>query len=328
MAYLATAVRRGCLKLTIHLPISFAILSMSEPPISFVNHAGHRLAVISHYNAEATLPPVVWFHGLTASVSFWEAAMYPEIRQARSWYSISLPLHYPSTFDGDISADDLSETLFAELVHTAIEACVPSGPIHLAGYSLGAFACLNYASKHPGRVLSVVSVGGFLTGRAKGLEGVLQFFSKGTLVRKALFYTSWRIMQSHFLFLKLATLFYARRWNQLLSYPPLDPTLHYIFPHVRRHSISGQRALFRYLLDMDLMDEVGAIRVPVLVIAGTRDPIIPFPHQRDYAQRLPHATFLPLEGAGHVSFAESPAAFKDAVLNWLERYDDEGVTNS
>ncbi|PPK88308.1 pimeloyl-ACP methyl ester carboxylesterase [Neolewinella xylanilytica] len=300
---------------------------MSEPLLSFVSHGGHSLAILSHSNAEATRPPVVWIHGLTASLRFWEAAMYEEIRASRSWYSISLPLHYPSTYAGDISVDALSETLFAELVREAVDSVLPAGKFHLAGYSLGAFACLNYAAKHPGRVLSVISIGGFMTGRAKGLEGVLQFFSTGNLFRKALFHLAWWVMQQHIVFLKLATVFYARRWRQLFAYPELDPTLEHIFPDVSRHSIHGQRVLFRYLLNMDLMDEVAGITIPVLAIAGTRDPIIPFAHQRAYAERLPNGELLALDGVGHVSFAEAPDAFRGALLGWLARH-DEGVTES
>ncbi|WP_116109132.1 alpha/beta fold hydrolase [Lewinella sp. IMCC34191] len=294
---------------------------MSEPLLSFVEHAGHRLAILSHVNPAATLPPVVWIHGLTASVRFWEAAMYPEIRESRSWFSISLPLHHPSSYAGNITTDHLSEQVFAELVHRAVESVIPGQSFHMAGYSLGGFACLNYAAKHPGRVMSVISIGGFMTGRAKGLEGVLQFFSKGSLVRKVLFHAGWWVMQQHILFLKLATIFYARRRRRLLSYPQLDPTLHHIFPDVSRHSIRGQRMLFRYLLDMDLMDEIEEIRIPVLAIAGTRDPIIPFTHQRAYAERLHNGELLALPGVGHVAFAEAATDFKQAVLSWLARYD-------
>ena len=302
-------------------PNSFANRPMSEPSPSFIHYAGHRLAILSHYNPQATLLPVVWIHGLTASFRFWEAAMYPEIRAARSWYSISLPLHHPSTYAGNVSQTDLGETVFAELVHRAVESVIPAGPFHMAGYSLGAFACLNYAAKHPGRVLSVISIGGFMTGRAKGLEGVLQFFSDGNLLRKSLFYAGWWIMQRHVFFLKMATVFYARRWRRLLSYPALDPTLRDIFPDVSRHSIHGQRVFFRYLLDMDLMDEVDKIDIPVLAIAGTRDPIIPFEHQYACAKRLACGQLLALDGVGHVAFAEADASFKSAVLSWLAQYD-------
>ncbi|NJB86381.1 pimeloyl-ACP methyl ester carboxylesterase [Lewinella marina] len=294
---------------------------MTDPQLSYIEYRGHRLATLSHPNPAASRLPVVWIHGLTASLRFWEAAMYPEITRERSWYSVSLPLHHPSGFDGEFTPDSLDEKIFAELIRRSIDNVLPEGRFHLVGYSLGGFACLNYAAKFPGRVASVVSIGGFMTGRARGLEGVLQFFARGRGLRRAIFHLSWWVMQRHVFFLKVATLFYARRWRHLLRYPPLDPTLAAIFPDVRRHNIRDQRALFRYLLDMDLMDEIEDIQTPTLVIAGDRDPIIPYEHQCAYAGRLPNCEFLSLEGVGHVSFAEAPETFRHAVLNWLVQYD-------
>ncbi|MCP9236504.1 alpha/beta fold hydrolase [Lewinella sp. JB7] len=294
---------------------------MSAPSLSFTTHARHRIASLAYRNPGADRLPVVWIHGLTASLHFWEPAMYAEIRRQREWFSISLPLHHPSTYAGEFTADSLNEEIFAELVARPIDSLIPHGKFHLVGYSLGGFACLNYAAKYPERVASIISIGGFMTGRARGLEGVLQFFARGHVLRKAVFHGSWWLMQRHVVFLKLATLFYARRWRQLLRYPYLDPTLRMIFPDVRHHPVAGQRALFRYLLEMNLMDEIDDIHLPVLVIAGDRDPIIPYDHQRAYAERLGNGTFLSLPGVGHVAFAEAPDAFREAVLSWLARYD-------
>lgn len=41
------------------------------------------------------------------------------------------------------------------------------------------------------------------------------------------------------------------------------------------------------------------IHVPTLVIHGTEDPIIPYPHGQHLANRIPGAVLLTLEGAGH-----------------------------
>lgn len=294
---------------------------MSLPLLSFTTVGRHRIASIAYPNPGADLLPVVWVHGLTASLHFWEPAMYAAVRRQRQWYSISLPLHHPSTFDGEASADNIDESLLAELLGKPIDELLPTGRFHLVGYSLGAFACLNYAAKHPARVASVISIGGFMSGRARGLEGVLQFFAGGHFLRKAIFHTGWWVMQRHVYFLKLATLFYARRWRKLLQFPPLDRTLRAIFPDVQQHSISGQQALFHYLLDMDLMDEIDQIDTPVLVIAGEKDPIIPYDHQRACAERLVNGEFLSLPGVGHVAFGEAPEVFEPAVLSWLARYD-------
>ena len=296
-------------------------VSMRSALRSFISHRGHRIACLSYPNPEATKLPVLWVHGLTASYHFWEAAMYPEVWRERAWYSVSLPFHYPSTYKGAYTAESLDERLFAELLAEPIRALIPEGKFHLVGYSLGAFSCLNYAAKYPARVASVVSIGGFMTGRAQGLEGMLQFFAQGQLLRRMVFHTSWWVMQRHVVFLKLATIFYARRRRQLLRYPLLDPTLRKIFPDVSRHNIQAQRALFRYLLEMNLMDEIDRIHIPVCAIAGTRDPIIPFAHQQEYTGRLRHATFVALEGVGHVAFAEAPEVFRSTVINWLAAHD-------
>nr|WP_154640178.1 alpha/beta hydrolase [Lewinella sp. W8] len=293
---------------------------MTKHTFSFAEFQGHRLSGIAHLNPSPTKLPVVWIHGLTASVNFWEDAMYEEIRNERSWFSIGLPFHFPSTYSGRATPSALDEYLLAELMDRAINELIPEGDFHLAGYSVGGFAALNYAAKYPARVRSVISIGGFLTGRARGLEGALQFFSKGKLLRKALFHMGFRTLKTHPAFFKLATLSYARQWRALLRYPQLDPTIRRIFPNVQQHDIEAQRAWFRYLLDMNLMDEHHCIEHPTLVIAGDRDPIIPFHHQQAYAKMLPNAQLAVLPGVGHVPFAEAPLAFRTELLQWLNHH--------
>lgn len=247
--------------------------------------------------------------------------MYDAIREQRSWYSISLPLHYPSTYDGEDYATALDENRLADLFKSTIDVLVPEGKYHLVGYSVGGFAVMNYAAKYPERVLSVISIGGFMTGWASGLEGILQFFSQGKVVRKAMFHAGYWLAQRHRLFFKLATITYARRWRKLLRYPALDPTIDRVFPDFQKHDRAGQRAWFKYLLDMNLLDETQKIKHPVLVIAGDQDPIIPYGHQITYAGLLPNGKLLTLPGVGHVSFAEAPEVVRTGVLGWLERYD-------
>lgn len=293
---------------------------MSVSPITFIEHAGHRIACIAHENEHADKLPVVWIHGLTMSVRFWEKAMYADLEKDRSWYSVSLPHHYPSTFDGDVSEQEITEELLAELLAKPIDLLIPEGKFHLVGHSLGGFVALNYAAKFPERVASIVSVGGFSTGKAKGLEGALQFLSAGNLLRKVVFFTGWWLLKCHPLFLKMASLTYARKWRRMLSYCHFDPTMRLVFPDVQKHPICAQRAFFRFLIDMNILDETDQIRHPVLVMAGTRDPIIPAEHQINYAGRIPTATLDLFEGVGHLIFAEAPEEFERGLMKWLDQY--------
>lgn len=119
---------------------------MSDPAPVFIEHAGHRIASLAHANEAAVRFPVVWIHGLTVSVHVWEAAVYDEIKARRSWYSVGLPLHSPSTYAGELHEEKLTKDLFAELIAKPIDALIPEGEFHLIGHSLGGFAALNYAA--------------------------------------------------------------------------------------------------------------------------------------------------------------------------------------
>lgn len=294
---------------------------MPESELKWVEHAGHRIACLSHPNPEADRLPVVWLHGLTMSVRFWEAGMFDLAIEGRSWYSISLPLHAPSVCEDGSKVCHISEDLLAALLFESLNHLIPEGRFHLVGHSLGGFAAMNLAAKFPARIASVTSVGGFMRGRAKGIEGALQFLASGDFLRKWLFYAGFWMLKRHVLLLKAATFTYARDWRSLASFPALDETLAMVFPDVKAHSIAAQRAFCRYLLEMDLFDEVGGISTPVLVVAGEKDPIIPYWHQVKCAAALPAGELLTIPNVGHLAFAEAPERFVPVLVDWLERHE-------
>jgi len=49
----------------------------------------------------------------------------------------------------------------------------------------------------------------------------------------------------------------------------------------------------------DLYGQVGRISAPVLVIHGTEDPVLPYPHAKALVQEAPNARLVTLDGAGH-----------------------------
>lgn len=246
--------------------------------------------------------------------------MLPYVREHYSWYSFSLPLHHPSTVSSRIRQPELDEQLFFRILRDGIDRVIGTQQeVILVGYSLGGFAALNFAAKAPDRVRAIASIGGFANGGAKGLEKVLMELSKGHFFRKMIFHMGWRTMQLHPFFLRQAVKLYACNTEALLSYPQLEPTLQLIFPDVRRHSIEHMRMLFRYLTDMNVMDEIRRVDMPVLVLAGDCDPIIPFDHQQAYARALPQSEFHAIPNAGHVLFAEAPELFERLFLEWLQR---------
>ena len=291
----------------------------TSPPLQFHAVEGHRIAYLAHH-PERGGTPLVFLHGLSVSVRFWEHAMYAEVRDHYAWYSISLPLHAPSTFPRDFREQDIDEHLFFRLLDSTIRHLVGDTPVLLVGHSLGGFAALNFAAKNPAQTLGVVTIGGFATGRARGLEGLLEQMTEQSFISQRFFHLGWRFLQSSRAALRFVVRFYAADKKALAAYPELEPTLAAIYPDVKRHSRRAMRHLFRWLLSLDVTDEAHTITAPVLVMAGDEDPIVPYAHQVRFADALPEGILMTFEGAGHLPFAERPAQFKEGLLYFIRAF--------
>jgi len=67
----------------------------------------------------------------------------------------------------------------------------------------------------------------------------------------------------------------------------------------------------------DRSADFARIACPVLVVAGEVDQITPSAEMRAMSGAVPHARFVELAGAGHLSSIETPAAFNQTVVDFL-----------
>jgi pimeloyl-ACP methyl ester carboxylesterase len=67
----------------------------------------------------------------------------------------------------------------------------------------------------------------------------------------------------------------------------------------------------------DVMDRLGAISAPALVISGTDDPMTPLKYGRYLAGHISNAELVTVEGGGHMLALERPALVGDAVARFL-----------
>lgn len=72
-----------------------------------------------------------------------------------------------------------------------------------------------------------------------------------------------------------------------------------------------------YMHDPNLEGRLSSVRAPTLVIHGTADGIVPKAHAERYAQRIPAARLVTVEGAGHLPALERPHDVASAVLTFL-----------
>ena len=59
-----------------------------------------------------------------------------------------------------------------------------------------------------------------------------------------------------------------------------------------------------------------AAGMPVLIVWGSRDPIIPANHGRRAHGLIPNSTYVEFDGAGHMPHADDPHRFAEAVLDF------------
>jgi 3-oxoadipate enol-lactonase len=78
------------------------------------------------------------------------------------------------------------------------------------------------------------------------------------------------------------------------------------------------RAAVRCLVGFDERANLGRIAVPVLCLAGEKDPNAPAAVMQRMAGKIPDAKYVCLPGVGHLPNLEAPAAFDAAILGFLE----------
>jgi pimeloyl-ACP methyl ester carboxylesterase len=69
----------------------------------------------------------------------------------------------------------------------------------------------------------------------------------------------------------------------------------------------------------DGLAAASAVKAAVLLICGANDQMTPLKNGRALAQRMSSATFVALEGAGHMLLAERPYEVQDAIAKHLQR---------
>jgi 3-oxoadipate enol-lactonase len=80
---------------------------------------------------------------------------------------------------------------------------------------------------------------------------------------------------------------------------------------------STYRATMLALMGFDLRHVLKSISVPALVLSGSKDNNAPVPMMAKMASYIPLASYVELEGAGHLANLERPSAFNAALDQFL-----------
>jgi len=246
-----------------------------------------------HVERSGSGPVAVFVHGFTQTGRSW-APVVEGLVDDHEVVLVDAPGHGASS----AVAADLATG--ADLLAHAV------GPATWVGYSMGARLCLHVALRHPDHVRGLVLVGG-----TAGIEDDAERAER----RAQDLATAARIEAEgldRFLEGWLAQPLFA-------SLPPERAGLE----DRRRNTVAGLRSslvLAGTGSQKPLWDQLDAVRVPVLAVAGAHDE-----RYGALARRLAGSVGGPAEvalvpGAGHAAHLEQPEAFVGMLETWLESH--------
>jgi pimeloyl-[acyl-carrier protein] methyl ester esterase len=250
-----------------------------------------------HVESSGHGPDLVLLHGWGLHSGAWEEVA-PALRKRFRMHAIDLPGH---GYSASVAARSFEEAV------DAIAALVPMNAV-VCGWSLGGLVAQRLARSHPERVsrlalvattpcfqarpgwphgMKAATITGFATALANDRDGMLKRFvalnaMHGPQGREA-----------------------VRTFTRRLSERGVP-------------SDAGLAASLGWLREVDLREETPQLRVPAMVMHGSRDMLAPAKAGRWLAQHLAGSRFIEIPDAAHMPFFSHPQAFVEAMESLVD----------
>jgi pimeloyl-ACP methyl ester carboxylesterase len=264
-------------------------------------------------------PAVVLVHGLGGSHLNWDLFAPLLNAHARVW-ALDLPgfgRSEPGTRKASVSAN-------AETLHRFLDEVVGE-PVVLVGNSMGGMLSILATGEHPEAVTGLVLLDPAIPGPRRAMDPLV-----------ALMFAIYAVpfVGERFLRMRRTRQSELARVREMLELCGVDPdgvprevidrsvTLLQEREDVEgmdRAFLTAARSLLRLLVDpRRYRKAMASIRVPVLLVHGDRDRLVPVAAARDIARRHPTWRFIELAEVGHVPQLQVPDRLAKDVLAWLE----------
>ena len=243
-----------------------------------------------YYQESGSGSPLVLLHGFPLDHTIWDPLLPFLTPQARV-ITPDLRGHGRSPApQGSYSMGLIANDVAVLLDRLQIERCV------LAGHSMGGYAALAFARAYPGRLSALALVASHASAdapeRAQGrLDEAEQVAQAGTA----------QLVDG------MAGL--------LTADPGLVEPLRQIMARTPRQGVVG--ALQGMAARKDANDFLAELDLPVLLVAGDQDAIIPLERTRALAARLQRGRLVVVPRAGHMPMLENPQVVGQALLELI-----------
>lgn len=286
-----------------------------------------QLAVVA-VNTHVNNTPLIFIHGVLASVNFWKSVIPNEILDSHPWYSVSLPGHYPSTLPQGFSPTDIDEDWMADVYEVAIEKLIGDKDYILVGHSTGGFAALNLGARQPEKLKGIVSIAGFYNGDWGGIEGMLVKIASWGRWAKPLFVANLALGRSLRGLQETLSSLLAHDRVAYKNSPRTQKMLGDIQKNIQAQTLSHLFPLFNRISTFDIRHKLSNIQLPVWLFVGTHDPVIHAQQSLVLADAIPNAETIIFEDTGHMPFMEKTAEFNRQFLLAISHINQDRTESS
>ncbi|MEZ5153571.1 alpha/beta fold hydrolase [Rhodococcus zopfii] len=293
---------------------------LAAPKRIVVTEDGVELAVREFGSPRAPLT-IVFVHGYCLRMQSWHLQ---QRYIAERWGGDVRTVFYDQRGHGESGAAGAKSCTIAQLgrdLGRVIDETTPGGPVVVVGHSMGGMTTIALAAQRPDLfdsrivgvgLLSTTAAGLSKTGLGRNLENpVIDGFRYAAR-------TAPGFVQ------------YARGTAKAIVSPILRAASYgtVVSPRLvefsdRMLSETSVLTIVNFLRTLELHDESAALptlsRVPVLVLCGDADMVIPFSGSEELAAELPHCELKRVRGAGHLVQLEFPEVVSKAVDRLVQR---------
>ena len=242
-----------------------------------------------------TGPWVVLLNSLAADLAMWE----PQVPALAARFRV---LRFDTRGHGRSSAppppytiDRLADDLFA-----VVRAC-GARPAHVVGLSLGGVVAAAAVLREPAAFASLAICDSRVAMPAEFRQGI---DDRNRLVREN---GMGAVVQP-----------FIERWFTPETRRAPTAAIASVERMIRTTSVDGFVGCAEALKDAQVLERLGEIRLPSLFLVGTADAAVPREVMLDQQRRVAGARYAEVDGAGHLSNLERPAAFNAALLAFLQ----------
>lgn len=243
--------------------------------------------------------PVILLHGIGNSGRAWAPQIVPLVKAG---YRVIVPDNAghgaSARLDRPLGVSDIATDVLALLDYLSIEAA------DIIGLSLGGMVALEIALTQPRRVGNLIVANSFDTTATEEFRTIAEGWARtfrgedGPVKR---FESIWPMNVNEAFRASAEGMRTYQVWHGLAAAAD-GSSLAYVAEGI---------------VGFDVIMRMDSLSMPVLFIAGEQDRMSPPAISQRMADRVPNARFIEIQGAAHISNADSAATFNEAVISFL-----------